>query len=277
MTVKSNGYSEELKQGQDSAKLLREMRDFICNLRCVVCLGLLVSAIGLTCQEQSQTLRSAQDTTFRIVNPLKFRGKEVAGTLRKSEIESLLDLPVRNGNLDEAEGYGVEMTRENGQRFRVLTCREWGTAVSEGAFTDTTYTMSMEGQIQRTCELLTHLQDASLPNKSFVKMVNLTNLELLPANMLSGSGGEETDRLERLARRGKTVSGLVRKSDIQQLAPHLIRLEYSGLWQTFWEEARADFNHDALEDILVFTGARAVGGTMVFSHYLLLRTTAWLA
>src|SRR5882672_5353210 len=74
---------------------------------------------------QRQPTDQGKEITFRISEPLKFKGRVVTDSLRKSEIAELLELPVRNGNSDLKDGYGVEMTRLNYERFKVYTCRQW--------------------------------------------------------------------------------------------------------------------------------------------------------
>lgn len=60
---------------------------------------------------QKQPTGHGSEITFKISVSLEFKGRIVSGSLRKSEIPELLDLPVRNGNSDLKEGYGVEMIR----------------------------------------------------------------------------------------------------------------------------------------------------------------------
>jgi hypothetical protein len=62
-------------------------------------------------QAQKQPTGGGRDITFKITTPLEFKGRILSGSLRQSEIEKLLDLPVRNGVFDPSAGYGVEMTR----------------------------------------------------------------------------------------------------------------------------------------------------------------------
>jgi len=205
--------------------------------------------------------------------PLEFKGRVVSGPLRQSDIPGLLDLPVRNGNRDLKEGSGVEMTRPDGKKFMVYTCREWKKAQAEQAYSATTYDMAMEGFLIRTCGLLFELQRAKLPLKSFVAnpRVGLASLNLLPAEILSAITEDEAQEKERL--RGMTVSEVVASKDVEKAGDEVVTLSYGGFRQSFWEGVRADFNGDGIEDILVFTGGRAEGGTMGYADYFVLTRT----
>jgi len=212
--------------------------------------------------------------TFEIRVPLEFKGRVVSGPLRQSDIAGLLDLPVRNGDTNVKEGYGVEMTRPDGKKSMVYTCREWIKAQEERAYSATTYDMAMEASLIHTCGLLFELQKARLPIKSFIAnpRVSLANLNLVPAEILSAVTEDEPQEKERL--RGMTVSEVVASKDIEKADNEVITLSYGGFRQSFWEGARADFNGDGIEDILVITGGRAEGGTMGYADYLVLTRTA---
>jgi len=70
-----------------------------------------------------------------------------------------------------------------------------------------------------------------------------------------------------------TVSEVVASKDIEKADDEVVTLSYGGFRQSFWEGARADFNGDGVEDILVFTAGRAEGGTMGYADYFVLTRT----
>lgn len=222
---------------------------------------------------QERPTGQGSEITFKISVPLEFKAHVVSGSLRKSEIPELLDLPVRNGNTDLKEGYGVEMTRPNYEKFMVYTCWQWKKALKEEAYAASTYDMSMEGSLIHACGLLFELQRAKQPIKSFVSnpKVTLADFNLLPAAILAFMPDDENER-ERL--RSKTVSQTVPKQDIERADGKAISLSYGGFRQNFWEAARADFDGDGVEDILVFTGGRAEGGTMGYADYFIVTRTS---
>lgn len=214
-----------------------------------------------------------KEITFKISVPLEFKGRVVSGSLRQPEIAGLLDLQVRNGDTNPKGGYGVEMTRPDGKKFVVYTCREWKKAQAEQAYSATTYDMAMEGFLIHTCGLLFELQRAKPPLKRFIAnpRVSLANLNLLPAEILTAITEDQAQEKGRLG--GMTVSDVVASRDIEKADDEVVTLSYGGFRQSFWEGARADFNGDGVEDILVFTAGRAEGGTMGYTDYFVLTRT----
>lgn len=229
------------------------------------CIGAVPSALG-----QTAPTHRPGDLDFKLRLPLEFKGRTVSGTLRQSEIAGLLDLPVRNGDTDPAHKYGVEMTTPNKGLVQVYTCREWLRARKLGEYSATTYDMAMEASLIQTCGLLYELQSAKPPVKSFVSnpRVTISEVDLLPAEMLASMPEGDRDDL-----RGKTIAQVVASKDVQKSSAEELDLSYGGFQQWFSEAGRADFNGDGIEDIFVFTGGRAEGGTMGYSDYLVLTRT----
>lgn len=209
--------------------------------------------------------------TFEISVPLEFKGRTVSGSLRQSQIPELLDLPIRNGNTDPSSEYGVEMTTPDDKKVMIYTCAAWKKAHDEKWYAATTYDMAMESSFIHTCVLLFELQKAKLPLKSFISNphVSLADLNLLPAEILTTVPEGNPGTLA-----GMVVSQLVSPEDIKEKSSNEFRVSYGGFEQVFWEAARADFNGDGIEDILVMTGGRAEEGTMGYSDYLVLTRTS---
>jgi hypothetical protein len=134
--------------------------------------------------------------------------------------------------------------------------------------------MAMESSLVHTCGLLFELQNANPPRKSFIAnpRVSLADLNLLRAEILSANSDDEEKEKEQV--RGLTVSKAVAPEDIEKRSSKVLALRYGGLRQSFWEAARADFNGDDIEDILVLTGGRAEGGTLGYSDYFVLTRTS---
>jgi hypothetical protein len=238
----------------------------------VLLLALTILALGSVLAQQQPT-GEEKETVFQISDPLRFKGRVVSGSLRKSEIPGLLELPVRNGNSDLDNGYGVEMTGANNEKVMVSTCRQWKRALDEKAYSASTFELAMESSLIRTCGLLFELQNARLPLKSFVSnpRVSLTDLKLLPAEILSANSDDQEKEKEHT--RGLTVSKAVALKDIIKVSDKVLTLSYEGFRQSYWEGARADFNGDGIEDIFVFTAGRAEGGTLGYSDYFILTRT----
>lgn len=216
--------------------------------------------------------RQGKDITFKIMVTLKFKGLRLTGTLKQSQIPKLLQMPVRNGDTDPKRLYGVTLTWPNGNTHVVYTCQQWKQAVAAKAYPAFTYDMAMNGYYISTCTLLYSLQNATLPRISFIShpRVTLANLSLLPAQILGFMpySKKKEDRLRSL-----TIAQVVPVKKIKIVNNNTLRLSYSGLDQIFWEGARADFNRDGYEDILIYTFGHAIGGTMTYSDYFILTRT----
>jgi hypothetical protein len=237
---------------------------------------LLLPGVGGGAQEKTPQLAAPKpDIAFTLSVELVFKGRTVSGQIKRSEIEALLDLPVRNGLSEPEEGYGVELTSDKRERKKVLSCREWKKATAEGWYAFSTFDMAMEGFLIRTCELLFALKNAELPRKSFLSEphVGVSNMELLPADVLTTQTNDSYKELVRKAKRGTTVAMLARTGEVvvHSQSPTEIHLTYEDdMDQLLREVGRADFNGDGIEDIMVFCAGRAVGGTMGFSDYIFL-------
>ncbi len=215
-----------------------------------------------------------EQDVFQLTTELEFDGRKVSGQIHKFEIEGLLDLRVRNGDSAPESRYGVELTREGGRNKLVYTCREWKKATSEEWYAATTYDMAMESSFERTCGLLFALQKAQAPRLSFISQprVGVGDLDLLPTDVLATMDSEPRKELEARAKRGLTVAKLVERGEakLERREPNQIILTFAGLTQRFEEIGRADFNGDGIEDIMIFSGGRVVGGTMGYSDHLIL-------
>lgn len=212
-----------------------------------------------------------KEIIFKITEPFEFRGRTVSGALRQSEIPRLLDLPVRNGDTDPKNRYGVQMTTPDHKQNTVYTCTEWKKAREEQWYAATTYDMAMESFFIETCGLLFELQNAKAPTESFISNphVGLENLDLLPAGMLSSiDDRQDPDHLRRM-----TISEVVPTKDVEKKSNELLVLSYGDLQQSFSECARADFNGDGIEDIFISAHFHAEGGTMAYSDFLILTRT----
>ncbi|MGH9734958.1 MAG: hypothetical protein ACRD8A_10260 [Candidatus Acidiferrales bacterium] len=230
---------------------------------------LALAVIVLVHGSNARSHHRAEDPVFKLETALEFKGRVVSGTIRKSEIPTLLNLPVRNGDTDPEHKYGVEMTTSDNKKVTAFTCREWLRARKRGEYSATTYDMAMESFLIHTCGLLYVLQGARPPMRSYVTRATLADLNLLPAEMLASIPYNVPDRLRRM-----TVAQVVPSKNIEKVTAGELRLSYGGFQQWFSEAGRADFNGDGVEDIFVLTGAQAEGGTMGVAGYLVLTRTS---
>lgn len=213
------------------------------------------------------------DSIFPVTHKLLFEGKAIRGSIRKSEIDSLLDLRVDMEGSGNDDRYGIELTDANGNEYNVFTCREWARELSKGSYADTTFDMTMEALFIRPCCFLFALKDAQPAKKSFIAKpkLGLSNLNLIPEQVLSDIWAEEEAAEKRKTSR-RTISQLVAKKEIKADRKRKDRLWLSdGSMDTYLTEiGRADFDVDGTEDIFVFTSEYATSGSLrIYGHLLL--------
>jgi hypothetical protein len=105
----------------------------------------------------------------------------------------------------------------------------------------------------------------------------LTNLNLLPASLLPAVADADADRLNKLAARGETYQSMAthKRASVRVLNPTSIQSTYNGMDQYLDEVARADFDGDGNEEILIVETAHAESGTLgVTGAYLLKKTSS---
>ena len=223
------------------------------------------------------------DFAFPFTGKLVFEGRVVQGSIRRSEIDSLLARRVELGGQDSDYGkYGLGFSYEDGH-FPAFSCQEWAQARKLGLDSDlNTYQRSMESFFVDTCSFLFALRDAKPPRRSFIAnpKVGLSNLNLLPHNVLESLSGEGEDKIERSTARGMRISNLVarREVKVKSKTSDIVVLHYDYDPETkvyssainLEEMGRADFDGDGIEDIFVSSADYATQGTFRYYNYLLL-------
>jgi hypothetical protein len=217
-----------------------------------------------------------RDPVFSPTGKLVFEGRVVRGSIRKSEIDSLLTQRVElSAARPDAEygKYGLGYTFAD-WHFPVFSCREWAQAHRQGEYVNSNYEMAMESSFIHTCSLLYALKDAKPAKRSFIAnpRVGLANLNLLPPNVKGdGLSDEEETEFNKLAARGVRMSNLIAKGEVKAKATKTSLSLAEPYDETELEEAaRADFNGDGVEDIFIWASKHIGMGTLRYYYYFLL-------
>jgi hypothetical protein len=227
---------------------------------------------------------------YRLTGKLVFEGRVVSGSIRQSEIESLLARRVELGGQQSDFGkYGVGYVYENG-RFPAFSCQEWALGRVLGLNDNfNTYERAMDSFYVDTCSFLFALRGAKPARRSFIANPNvgLSDLNLLPANLLKELSGEGEDEMDKMTARGARISGLVAKRVVKVKArtKTSLVLDYDFASDisrytsemSLLEMGRADFDGDGIEDIYVSAANYAIGGTFRYYAFLLLTRRSRLA
>lgn len=214
-----------------------------------------------------------RDPVFPFTGKLVFAGKLVRGSIRKSEIDSLLARRVQLLGSPSDEEYVLEFSFGEGH-FPVFSCQEWVQARAQGQSSElNTRERDIESSFVDTCGFLSALRGAKPARRSFIAkpQVGLFNLNLLPANVLKTLSGEGEAEIDKLTARGIRISDLVAKRKVKVLerTKNSVVLDYD-LEMHLTEMGRADFNGDGIEDIFVASAWYATPGTFRYFDYFIL-------
>lgn len=204
---------------------------------------------------------SLPDAPFRLTTGIEFVDGIKISELRPSEVELLLDLPIKLGTI-LLEGLEVENT--GGTTLHVRTCREYREAVATGYYAATTFAMKMEASFKRTLGVLEALCACRPAARSYIRdpRLGICDLERLPSAVLP-LFGEITAEIEQNLRLHPTVASLVAGgcAKVVSVSSCEVDLLFGHTLIHLREVLRADLDGDGIEDILVSAYIRADGGT----------------
>ena len=203
--------------------------------------------------------------TFELSKPIKFADGTEVKSITKADIETLRDLPVDMGR-NTTDGVTLtksRKTKSGPDKIHVRTCREYDAALADGYYPSSTYDISMGSWFKRPCGTLNLLEKATVPNRSFIPTLKqeLLDLKLLPLKFFPiVSSYEETygHDIKDVTYQDYVEKGLIKVTEMSQ---NKLACEDDGLRQHLTEMARADFNGDGIEDILLSEAVHATGGT----------------
>lgn len=149
----------------------------------------------------------------------------------------------------------------------VRTCREYHSAVMQGYEPTNTYAIKTSVWFKEIGGLLLALEGAAAPQRSYISnpKVGVTNLDLIPFSLMPDLSGDRPEL-------GETFQEIVDKGImiVEEAHPNLLRVEETGMGQQLREVARADFNNDGIEDILLFEYHAVTQGTLGYGGVVVL-------
>ena len=199
---------------------------------------------------------------FQLVEAMRFADTDELRFVTRAELDTLRDRPLRLGQNDHIDG--VTLTNQAGRTRYVRTCREYDEALSEGFYAYSNFDIKISAWFEHQCGLIKALQSAKTPTISYVAepRVSILDLQLLPFTLFPrlGEPSKETDGV--VTYQDKVDEGTL---VVKRLRQNLLQVqEPEGMGQQFIEVARADFNGDGVEDILLFEYCYATHGTLGF-------------
>ena len=201
-----------------------------------------------------------KEITFELVKSIKFADGTEVRSVTKADIETLRDLPIdMGGNKTD----GVTLTKSRNDKIHVRTCREYDSALEDGYYPSSTYDISMASWFKYPCGLLSLLETAAIPQRSFLptSKEGIFDLKLIPLSLFPVVTDFEQAygyNIENLTYQDQVEKGLLKVTDKGQ---NWFSCEDDGLKQHLTEVARADFNDDGIEDILLSEAVHATQGT----------------
>ena len=208
----------------------------------------------------SETSVKPKEITFELVESIKFADGAEVKSITKADIETLRDLPIdMGGNKTD----GVTLTKRGNDKIHVRTCREYDAALEGGYYPSSTYDISMASWFKYPCGLLNLLETAAIPQRSFLptSKEGIFDLKLIPLSLFPVVTDFEQAygyNIANLTYQDQVEKGLLKVTDKGQ---NWFSCEDDGLRQHLTEVARADFNDDGIEDILLSEAVHATQGT----------------
>ena len=210
------------------------------------------------------TAATAGKSSIQMTEGLEFLDSLVINELSPQEVEPLLDMPIRLGaDLPD----GLDLRHHSKSVIYVKTCREYEAAIKDGYYAETTFGMSMEMWFQRASGILRALQACRPSVQSFMDTprVGLCDIDCFPSDILPWMGDSGSPR-HVVVVEFPTVGGLVANghAEIVGIGSRDLHLKFQGLDIWYREVLRADLDGDGIEDILIYGGVHAIGGSLRF-------------
>jgi len=218
----------------------------------------------ITTEELAQLIEKYTENPeviFELLQGLRFADAEEVLAVSNADIEELLNRPIRFG--DNTDLDGLSLSNDENEERLVATCREYEEALSQGFYANTTFAIKMATYFEHQGGLLRALEKANTPKESYIAKpkVSIIDLSLMPLSLFPVMGETQDIIDDKISYQDKVDDdSLV----IKRVSQNLLRIESAAMGQQLIEVARADFNGDGIEDILLFEYCYATGGTLGF-------------
>ena len=223
----------------------------------------------------SGTSVKPEELTFELVRSIVFADGTEVTSITKADIETLQDLPIDMGG-NKTDGVTLTRSRKTKSRhdkkIHVRTCREYDSALEDGYYPSSTYDISMASWFKYPCGTLNLLEIATIPQQSFIptSKEGVFDLKLIPLSLFPVvTDFEQTYgyNIENVTYQDYVEKGLIKVIDRDQNG---FSCENDGLRQHLTEVARADFNGDDIEDILLSEAVYATQGSLRVCNLIIL-------
>ena len=223
----------------------------------------------------SGTSVKPEELTFELVRSIVFADGTEVTSITKADIETLRDLPIDMGG-NKTDGVTLTRSRKTKSRhdkkIHVRTCREYDSALEDGYYPSSTYDISMASWFKYPCGTLNLLEIATIPQQSFIptSKEGVFDLKLIPLSLFPVvTDFEQTYgyNIENVTYQDYVEKGLIKVIDRDQNG---FSCENDGLRQHLTEVARADFNGDDIEDILLSEAVYATQGSLRVCNLIIL-------
>lgn len=237
--------------------------------KAIILLQQLVESGRLTKVEFAQALEKcsqAPDESFNLLCQMEFSEKSNVRVVYKSDIDQLMDMPVKFGRNDHINS--IPMINEHDEKYEVSTCNQYLNAIKDGYYVAGGVFIKIASWLEHYTGLLLSLKSATLPDISYISSpkVGVSDLQLIPATIFPFM--EEPD----VPLTGKTYQDLIDEGilTVKRVSSNLLEVETDTMGQTLIEAVRADFNNDGAEDILLFEYCYATKGTLGYGNVIIL-------
>ncbi|MFM0011660.1 hypothetical protein [Paraburkholderia sediminicola] len=213
----------------------------------------------LTASEVAKILEQHQDEPdqiFELLAGVTFAdSEEEVNAIAKADIDSLRDRPVISSD------QSLILHRGYAEEVEVRTCREYEQAIKDGYSASGTYAIKGASLFVHRAGLLNALERAAPAKTSFIDSprVGVVDLHLLPFRLFPNLAEELPEEEQANTYLYKVANGSLVIQNVRQNM--LVIAELEGMGQHLIEVARADFNGDGIEEILVFEYTWATHGT----------------
>lgn len=198
---------------------------------------------------------------FKLIEGMKFSNAEEIRSIKKSDIADLRNRPIRFGANSHIDG--VTLTNQNDEKVYVRSCAEYESAINSGYFAYSNFDNKMSIYFRHQCGLLKALESATTPKISYISepRVGVLDLNLMPYGLFPYLTEPHVDASTATYEDKVRDGSLILKGVTQN---KLVIQEPEGIGQMLIEVARADFNNDGIEDILLYEYGYATHGTLGF-------------